>query len=130
MHTVKVTWTVDFHGDFVAEYHALPRDVQDELLACVSLLEQFGPLLGRPRVDTLNGSRHANMKELRFDAADGVWRFAFAFDPTRRAIMLCGGDKSGGSGKRFYVQLVARADSRFDAHLAGMKKQNVKGRKS
>jgi hypothetical protein len=130
VHTVKVTWTVDFHGDFAAEYHALPRDVQDELLACVRLLEHFGPLLGRPRVDTLNGSRHANMKELRFDAADGVWRFAFAFDPTRRAIMLCGGDKSGGSGKRFYVQLVARADSRFDAHLASMKKQNVKGRKS
>ena len=129
---MKATWTVDFHGDFVAEYHALPQGrSQDELLACVLLLEQFGPLLGRPRVDTLNGSRHANMEELRFDAADGVWRFAFAFDPTRRAIMLCGGDKSGGSGKRFYVQLVARADSRFDAHpLAGMKKQKVKGRKS
>jgi hypothetical protein len=30
------------------------------------------------------------MKELRFDAADGVWRFAFAFDPTRKAIVLCG----------------------------------------
>lgn len=42
----------------------------------------------------------ANMKELRFDAADGVWRFAFAFDPRSKAIMLCGGDKSGGSQKR------------------------------
>jgi hypothetical protein len=78
--------------------------VQDELLAHIELLEQFGPQLGRPRVDTLNGSRHANMKELRFDAADGVWRFAFAFDPKRRAIILCGGDKSGGSEKRFYRQ--------------------------
>ena len=68
MYTSRVTWTADFHDDFVAEYHALPRDVQDELLACVTLLEQFGPLLGRPRVDTLKGSRHANMKELRFDA--------------------------------------------------------------
>jgi hypothetical protein len=43
------------------------------------LLEQFGPSLGRPWADTLNGSRHANLKELRFDAADGVWRVAFAF---------------------------------------------------
>ena len=127
---MKVAWTVDFQDDFVAEYHALPKDVQDELLAIVTLLEQFGPLLGRPRVDTLKGSRHANMKELRFDAADGVWRFALAFDPTRRAIILCGGDESGGGEKRFYVQLVARADSRFDAHLASMKKQKVKGRKS
>jgi DNA-binding XRE family transcriptional regulator len=96
-----VAWTVDFHDSFVAEYHGLPKDVQDELLACVALLEQFGPMLGRPRVDTLNGSRHANMKELRFDAADGVWRFAFAFDPKRKAIILGGGDKSGGSEQQF-----------------------------
>ena len=74
-------------------------------------------------MDTLNGSRHANMKELRFDAAEGVWRFAFPFDPKRRAIILCGGDKSGGSEKRFYRQLIDRADDRFDGHLAVIKKQ-------
>jgi hypothetical protein len=39
------------------------------------------------------------MKELRFDAADGVWRVAFAFDPNRRAILLAAGDKSGGSSE-------------------------------
>jgi hypothetical protein len=53
-------------------------------------------------VDSFAWSRYANMKELRFDAAGGVWRFAFAFDPTRKAIILCGGDKSGGSQARFY----------------------------
>src|ERR1700690_3416633 len=68
-------------------------------------------------------ARIANMKELRFDAADGVWRFAFAFDPKRRAILLCGGDKSGGSEKRFYRQLIGKADDRFDAHLTAIKKQ-------
>ncbi len=57
------------------------------------------------------------MKELRFDAADGVWRTAFAFDPKRRAILLVAGDKSGGSEKRFYRQLIRKADARFDAHL-------------
>jgi hypothetical protein len=123
VHNGRVAWTVDFHDAFVAEYHGLPKEVQDELLACVTLLEQFGPLLGRPRVDTLNGSRHASMKELRFDAADGVWRFAFAFDSRRKAVILCGGDKSGGSGKRFYVQLINRADARFDAHVNAIKKQ-------
>jgi hypothetical protein len=60
------------------------------------MLEQFGPHLGRPHVDTLQGSRHSNMKELRFTAADGVWRVAFAFDPERHAILLVAGDKSGG----------------------------------
>ena len=74
-------WDVDLHDDFVTEFDALDEAVQDELLAHISVLETFGPQLGRPRVDTLKGSRHANMKELRFDASDGVWRFAFAFDP-------------------------------------------------
>jgi DNA-binding XRE family transcriptional regulator len=63
---------------------------------------------GLPRVDTLNGSRRQNMKEVRFDAADGVWRFAFAFDPKRRGIIFCGGDKSGGGGKRFTSSLSTR----------------------
>ena len=111
------------------EYNELPGDVQDELLAHIKLLEEFGPLLGRPRADTLNGSRHANMKELRFYAADGVWRFAFAFDPKRQAIILCGGDKSGVSENRFYRQLIDKADARFDAHMARIKKDKDKKRK-
>ncbi len=82
------------------------------------VLQEFGPQLGRPRVDTLNGSRHANMKELRFSAAGGEWRVAFAFDPRRKAILLVAGDKSGGSEKRFYRELIRKADERFDAHLA------------
>ena len=59
------------------------------------------PQAGRPRVDTLNGSRHANMKELRFSAADGEWRVAFAFDTKRKAFLLVAGDKSGINEKRF-----------------------------
>ena len=129
MHIRYVKWEVDLHDELVPEYGELRKDVQDELLAHMEVLEQFGPQLGRPRVDTLNGSRHSNMKELRFDAADGVWRFAFAFDPKRRAIILCGGDKSGGSEKRFYRQLIDKADDRFDAHLAVIKKQKQKERK-
>ena len=99
----------------------LHPDVQNEILAHSRLLQQFGPLLGRPRVDTLDDSRHANRKELRLEAADGVWRVTFAFDPKRRAILLLAGDKSGVSEKRFYKQLIAKADRRFDAHLARLK---------
>lgn len=118
-------WEVSFHDDFEAEFDALDGAVQDELLAHAKLLEQFGPQLGRPRVDTLNGSRHANMKELRFDANDGVWRVAFAFDPKRQAVLLVAGDKSGGSEKRFYRQLIAKADERFDDHLSRLKKETM-----
>ena len=69
------------------------------------------------------------MKELRFDAADGVWRFAFAFDPNRQAIILCGGDKSGVSEKRFYRQLIVKADLRFDAHVARIEEEKKKQKK-
>jgi hypothetical protein len=100
--------------------------VQDELLAMTRLLQQFGPQLKRPYADTTNGSRHANMKELRFDAADGVWRVAFAFDPRRKAVLLVAGDKSGGSEKRFYRQLIKRADDRYDAHLSRLRKKERK----
>lgn len=118
-----MAWEVLFHKEFEPEFDALPEDVQDEMLALARLLQQFGPQLGRPRADTLNGSRHSNMKELRFDAADGVWRVAFAFDPNRNAILLVSGDKSGGSEKRFYRQLIEKADLRLDAHLARVKKE-------
>ena len=64
------------------------------------------------------------MKELRFSAADGERRVAF--DTKRKAILLVAGDKSGGSQKRFYKQLIAKADDRFDAHLARLKKKERK----
>jgi hypothetical protein len=119
-------WRVEFHSAFVPEYRLLPETVQNELQAILLVLEQWGPQLGRPRVDTLKGSRHPNMKELRFMVPDGVYRFAFAFDPARRAIVLCGGNKSGVSQERFYRQLVSKADKRFDAHLAAMKLRKEK----
>ncbi|HKZ97326.1 MAG TPA: type II toxin-antitoxin system RelE/ParE family toxin, partial [Hyphomicrobiaceae bacterium] len=83
-----MTWDVLFHEDFEPEFDELPQPVQDELLAHAGLLKEFGPTLGRPHADTLKGSRHANMKELRFRADDGVWRIAFAFDTKRKAILL------------------------------------------
>ena len=114
-------WQILFHAEFEPEFDALEPEVQDELLAHAGLLRQFGPLLKRPTADTLHGSKHDNMKELRFKAADGVWRIAFAFDPEQKAILLVGGDKSGGSENRFYRQLINVADARFDRHLAFLK---------
>ena len=92
-------WVVEIASEFEPELEDLHEDVRTEILALSRLLQQFGPQLGRPRVDTLGGSRHANMKELRFSAVDGEWCVAFAFDPKRKAILLVGGDKSGGSEK-------------------------------
>jgi hypothetical protein len=118
---MTVPWQVYFHAEFEPEFDALPQDVQDELLAHANLLKAFGPQLKRPTADTLHGSKHDNMKELRFRAEGGVWRIAFAFDPEQKATLLVGGDKSGGSEKRFYRQLIRLADARFDRHLAFLK---------
>ena len=114
-------WEVEFHSAFEAEVLTFERDVRVALIAVSKLLADYGPQLSRPHADTLKGSKHANMKELRFEAADGEWRAAFAFDPERNAIMLVAGDKSGGSQKRFYRSLIAKADIRFSDHLENLK---------
>jgi hypothetical protein len=116
-----MVWTVRFHDDFEPEFEAFAKAVQDALVATALALKEIGPLLGRPHVDTLSGSKHPNMKELRFDAHDGVWRVAFAFDPERRAILLVAGDKAGVAQGRFYKALIAKADKRFAAHLEMLK---------
>ena len=59
-----MVWAVVFHEEFDPEFELLATEVQDELLAHARL----------PRLDTLEGSRHANLKEVRFAAAGGVWR--------------------------------------------------------
>jgi hypothetical protein len=113
-----MTWNVVLCDEFVPEFDHMAAAVQDELLAHMQVLERFGPSLERPPVDTLHGSRHANMKELRFSANGGVWRVAFAFDPRRTAIVLVAGNKSGYSKRWFYRRLMNTADRRFDRHLA------------
>ena len=118
-----MSWIVEIGDEFKEEFFTLEEDVRTEILALTRLLQQFGPRLGRPRVDTLKGSRHANMKELRFSAVDGEWRLAFAFDTKRNAILLVTGDKSGVPERRFYRELIRKADDRFDAHLARLTKQ-------
>jgi len=118
-------WDVEIGDEFEPEFDALPEDVRIEILALARLLQELGPRLGRPRADTLKGSRYPNMKELRFSASDGEWRVAFAFDPRRKAILLVAGDKSGGAEKRFYRELVRKADDRFGAHLSRIGKRGA-----
>ena len=87
---IEVSRVVEIGDEFEPEFDALHEDVQIAIFALSRVLQQFGPQLERPRVDTLKGSHHTNMKELRFEAADGVWRVAFAFDTKAQ------GDSAGG----------------------------------
>ena len=91
---------VQYDEDFLTKLDEVERTtgssaVREEVAALPLLLQHFGPQLRRPHCDTLKGSKHVNMKELRFTLLDGEWRVAFAFDPRRSAILLVGGRKSG-----------------------------------
>ncbi|MFO0829806.1 MAG: type II toxin-antitoxin system RelE/ParE family toxin [Phycisphaerales bacterium] len=116
-------WGVGTTEEFDDWFRTLPSEEQVEVIAKVELLKLFGPRLGRPHVDTLSGSRHANMKELRADTRACTLRIAFAFDPDRAAILCCAGDKRGVSQRRFYRTLIARADALLDAHIAGRRQE-------
>ena len=116
-----MSWQVLFADEFLGEFQCFELELKERILASVELLQDFGPQLRRPHVDTLKQSKHQNMKELRLDASGGIWRVAFAFDPERKAILLVAGDKSGGSQTRFYRELIRKADQRFERHLVALK---------
>jgi hypothetical protein len=94
-------------------WETLTESEQRKVAISLDDLKSRGPNAGRPLVDTVNGSRHPNMKELR---ATKTTRIFFAFDPRRKAVLLIGGDKAGKT-KRFYRRMIARADNIYDAHL-------------
>ncbi len=119
-------WTAATTDVFDEWFQTLSDEERAEIEAKVNLLELFGPALGRPHADTLNGSKYPNMKELRADVADHSLRIALAFDPSRTAILLVGGDKRGRPQRPFYRQLIAKADILYAEHLSTMKKPTRK----
>jgi hypothetical protein len=107
-------WEVEYTDTFSEWWDQLTTDDQERVTAAVELLEQGGPALGRPIVDTLKGSRHPNMKELR--PPGGSIRVLFAFDPRRTAILLLGSDKSR-RWNSWYLEAIPAADRLYDEHL-------------
>jgi hypothetical protein len=117
-----VEWAVEFHPACEAWADTLDDSDARALLAAVRVLRDQGPILGRPLVDSVVGSRHSNMKELRPGSTGRTEiRVLFAFDVNRQAILLVGGDKSA-DWKGWYRRNIPIADDRFDEH------QQVAGR--
>ncbi|WP_460889622.1 type II toxin-antitoxin system RelE/ParE family toxin [Promicromonospora xylanilytica] len=98
-----------------------------QVRAAINVLRDRGPQLGRPLVDSVTGSRHKNMKELRPGSAGrSELRVLFAFDPARSAILLVGGDKAG-RWQDWYRSAIPLADDRYDSHLEALKKADDAG---
>jgi len=92
------------------------------ITAAIDLLEQYGPNLGRPVVDSIKGARHHNMKELR--SLGGNLRALFCFDPRRAAIVLLGGDKTA-DWSRWYDRNIPIADDLYDEYLDEIEKEGL-----
>jgi hypothetical protein len=116
-----MAWVVEFTDEFEVWWNDLSEDEQVDVTAKVRLLEELGPALGRPHADSVDGSRHANMKELRVQHAGRPYRVLFAFDPRRHAILLLGGDKTGNAS--WYYENIPVADRLFDDHLRTVERE-------
>lgn len=114
-------WDIEFTDEFGRWWDTLPLAAQEAIAHDVEVLGRVGPALGRPLVDSVRLSRHANMKELRTQHRRAAYRILFAFDPRRSAILLMGGDKAG--NQRFYAQAVREADRLYDEHLETLRKE-------
>ena len=116
-------WEVEYTDEFSQWWDGLAEDEQEAIARGVEAIRRVGPSLGRPQVDSVNGSRHSNLKELRTQYAGRPFRTFFVFDPRRSAILLIGGDKTG--DKRFYDRMIPLADDLYDEHLAQLRKEGL-----
>jgi hypothetical protein len=109
-----VAWEIECTDEFFAWWEGLTFAEEKSVRTAVEKLEERGPALGRPFVDTINGSRHANKKELR--PRQGNICILFAFNPLRTALLLIGGDKSD-RWEEWYDTMLPVADDLYDLHL-------------
>ena len=114
---------VEYTDEFGDWWSGLTDDEQDDLTACVTLLEQRDVRLPFPYSSGIKGSRHDHMRELRVQSGGRPIRVLYAFDPRRAAILLIGGDKTGDD--RFYERIVPQADRLYDEHLATLRKEGL-----
>jgi hypothetical protein len=110
-----VAWSVEVSDEFALWYRALDESESESVDTAVDMLVEYGPGLGRPYADTLKGSRHPNMKELRVQHRGRPYRILFAFDPRRSAYLILGGDKSG--DPNWYADALRRAEAIYEQHL-------------
>ncbi len=120
-------WSINV--DLVEDwFFELDQNSYEQVVAALELLHESGPGLGRPLVDSVAGSRHKNMKELRPGSSGrSELRVLFAFDPDRRAILLVAGDKAG-NWQKWYRVNISIADDWFDQHLEGIKERERYGK--
>jgi hypothetical protein len=102
---------VDEFGDW---FETLDLAAAEAVVVKVRMLEAEGVSLRFPHCSEIKGSRFA-LRELRIRSGGRPIRVFYAFDPSRDAVLLIGGDKTGDG--RFYERLVRRADNIWEQYL-------------
>jgi hypothetical protein len=111
-----MSWEIETSDEFVSWYKDLTEEEADSVDISIEILEQAGPVLGRPHVDTLKGSKIANLKELRVQHDGRPLRILFVFDPRRVGYLILGGDKTGNDD--WYKTFIPQAEKIYFKHLA------------
>jgi hypothetical protein len=114
---IMSVWNIKQTAEFQDWFDEADEALQEDTVEHVKLLEQFGPNLKRPYVDTLKGSQLTNLKELRFNSGDKVVRIFLIFDPDRNAVLLIGGNKSGSGDKNFYDRMIDQSEKIYGRYL-------------
>ena len=111
-----MAWEVILLDKVGARFSNLDPVTEKLVTAALDLLEERGPMLGRPLVDTLIGTALPNLKELRPGSAGQTEiRILFVFDPKRQAILLIAWDKA----TEWYDENIPLAEQRYALWLDG-----------
>lgn len=120
-----MAWEVEYTDEFGEWWDALDPRARRSIEFAIRLLEAEGPRLGYPHTSGIIGARHRNMRELRIQHGGDPYRVFYAFDPRRTAILLIAGSKKGIDGRRFYGEMIVRADALYDVHLQTLEREGL-----
>ena len=118
-----MSWNVEYTDEFGEWWIGLSDREQEDITAIAILLMEYGPNLPFPHSSGVAGSKHRHMRELRIQSRGKPIRILYAFDPTRSAILLIGGNKTG--DQRFYKKMIPAADRLYDDHIEQLRKEGL-----
>src|SRR5512146_1819246 len=122
-----MAYEVEVSDEFKAWYEPLSEPEQNSVERVVLMLMEAGPALGFPYSSGVGKSKFGHIRELRIQHEGRPYRVLYAFDPSRSALLLIGGDKTGDD--RWYEKMVPKADAIYEEHLKVITEEQSKARK-
>lgn len=114
-----MAWDIEIHEVVRIWLNQLSQEEKENIYMAIQVLRDRGPILGRPFVDHIKGSKIKNLKELR--PPKTTIRILFAFDSRRRTILLTAGDKRG-TWQSWYEKAIPEAERRYSVHRSEIRK--------